>query len=242
MLKKIYLKIRGIVKSVCPDIVKKVFRKMRRNVNEKGHKEVFSEIYQNNIWGKDDGGGFYSGTGSDDDYSIPYANTIIKFIDENNISSVVDLGCGDFRVGDKINKNTQIKYVGVDVVPDLIKHHQQKYQTDKIKFKQLNIVKDQLPAGQLCLIRQVLQHLSNSDIQKILAKCKQYQYLIVTEHLPTMENVIPNKDKPYDESNRLSDDSGVYLDQPPFNKQVRELLTVFPKAEENSKIVTFLVS
>src|SRR5436189_1697748 len=123
MLKKIYRKIRGIVK--------KVF--------EKSHKEVFSEIYQKNIWGQDNSGGFYSGTGSDDDYSIPYANTIIKFINENNISSVVDLGCGDFRVGDKINKNTQIKYVGVDVVPDLIKHHQQKYQTDKISFKQLNI-------------------------------------------------------------------------------------------------------
>jgi len=226
-------------------MIKKIYRKLRsisNQVFEKTHKEVFAEIYKNKTWGDAENTAFYSGTGSDDDYSRPYAEVIIKFIKEHKVSSVVDLGCGDFRVGSKINRDTDIVYTGVDVVPELIIHNQKEFGTEKIKFKQLNIVKDKLPEGQLCLIRQVLQHLRNDDIQKILVKCKQYDYLIVTEHLPTTGKIVPNIDKNFGASIRLGDNSGVYLDQPPFSKKVKELLSVFPKAEENSRIVTFLVS
>ena len=220
--------------------LKRILRKLRKwqNVN---HQSVFSNIYSKKVWGNDGDSVFYSGTGSDEPYAKPYADVVTGFIKENNITSVVDLGCGDFRIGRLITQANNVKYTGVDVVPDLIKHNALHFSNERTNFLRLNIVKDTLPPGEMCLIRQVLQHLSNTDIQKILKKCKQYRYVIITEHHPIGENIVANHDKPPDESIRLSWNSGVFLDQPPFNKKVEELLTVFPKIEKNSKIVTFRV-
>ena len=58
-----------------------------------------------------------------------------------------------------------------------------------------NIVTDPLPDGELCLIRQALQHLSNADIQAISEKCTKYPRLIVTEHHPDPLVGEPNLDK-----------------------------------------------
>jgi hypothetical protein len=225
-------------------MVANIVYKIRNRIkmySEKSHKEIFSEIYKNNVWGQSKNGNFYSGSGSDDEYSDPYVELIVKFVKENEVDSLVDLGCGDFRIGRKLSGRTEVRYMGVDVVPDLIRHHKEYYQTETVSFANLNIVKDRLPNGQLCLIRQVLQHLSNNNILKILEKCKKYQYLIITEHLPIGDNIIPNRDISPNKNSRLVINSGVYFDKPPFNRTVKELLSVFPKEEENSKIVTFLV-
>jgi SAM-dependent methyltransferase len=207
------------------------------------HQKIFTKIYLDNIWGQPKSESpFYSGTGSDEEYAKIYAFSLTKFIIENNITSMVDLGCGDFRVGSKILNDVNIDYIGVDIVPDLIDYNNQNFYNNNITFRCLNIVKDILPIAELCTIRQVLQHLSNNDIKRVLKKCKDYKYLIITEHLPCSDSLIPNIDKLSDENIRLINNSGVYLDKPPFNLKVKELLTVYPEVEKGSKIVTFLVS
>ena len=87
----------------------------------------------------------------------------------------------------------------------------------------------------------MLQHLSNADIEKVLKKCRKYAHVIITEHQPVGDNIIPNVDQKIHAGIRLGANSGVYLDKPPFNKKLQELLTVFPEAEKNSKITTFRV-
>jgi len=206
------------------------------------HKKIFSEIYKNKTWGDDNISEFYSGTGSDDENSEPYVNLITSFIKNHDISTVVDLGCGDFRIGRKIvDRNVEITYTGVDIVEELIESNAKNFGNDRVHFKKTNLVKEDLPVGQLCLIRQVLQHLSNSDIKRILKKCGQFQHIIISEHQPLDEDIIPNVDKESDAHIRLNSNSGVFLEKPPFNKQIKNLLTVYPKAEVGSKIVTFQV-
>jgi len=230
------------------NMIKRIWNKLKRmKRNSKlfqrtDHKKIFSKIYDQNVWGNPNSESpFYSGTGSDDSYTETYSSMIAKFIAEQGIDSMVDLGCGDFRVGRRILDKANIKYTGVDVVPELIEYNISKFSGGKINFKRLNIVNDNLPPGELCTIRQVLQHLSNKDIQKVLRKCKQFKYLIVTEHLPETESLHPNMDKSSDENIRLMYNSGVYLDKPPFNFKVKEILAVRPEIEEHSKIVTFRV-
>ncbi len=228
---------------------KRILNKIKREskkiqfYKKRDHKKIFTKIYSDNIWGQPKSESpFYSGTGSDEDYAKLYSFSLPKFIIENNITSMVDLGCGDFRVGSKILNDVNIDYIGVDIVPELIDYNKQNYNKNNITFRCLNIVKDKLPRAELCTIRQVLQHLSNNDIKRVLKKCKDYKYLIITEHLPCSESSIPNIDKLSDENIRLMNNSGVYLDKPPFNLNVKELLTVYPEVEKGSKIVTFLVS
>lgn len=89
---------------------------------------------------------------------------------------MVDLCCGDFRVAKKIIEKSNIEYTGLDIVEDLISYNYINYSNERVKFKCVNIVKDNLHPAEFCTIRQVLQHLSNNDIKKVLTKCKQYKY------------------------------------------------------------------
>ena len=227
-------------------MIKRILNKLKRILSKNrffkktDHRKVFTRIYNQKIWGHPKTENpFYSGTGSDDEYAETYSSAISQFIIENNINSIVDLGCGDFRVGNKILMKSAVDYTGVDIVQDLIKYNLANFSNEKISFNCLNIVKDSLPAAELCTIRQVLQHLSNRDIKKVLQKCKKYKYVIVTEHLPDSESPCPNTDKNSDENIRLVYNSGVYLDKHPFNFEVKTLLTVYPEEEKGSKIVTF---
>jgi len=66
--------------------------------------DIFSEIYDRKLWGKkpENVSDFYSGTGSCGKPVEDYVNCINTFILDNKISSITDVGCGDFFVGGKI--------------------------------------------------------------------------------------------------------------------------------------------
>ena len=182
-------------------------------------KEVFTDIYLNNRWGGEPGT-FSSGGGSAIGAIVaPYVTCIRKHLTELGADrlSVVDLGCGDFAVGRQLADECG-RYIGVDVVEDLIRHNDSTYGTDRISFQCLDIIEDPLPPGDICFLRQVLQHLSNDQIRRILPKLDRYRWTFVTEHQPSASQLDrPNLDKPHDGNIRIHQRSGVYLDQPPFH-------------------------
>lgn len=237
--------IKSVVKKLIPPSLmqwrrRKIIAGNQQKFADKTVAETFKEIYEKNVWGGERGE-FYSGEGSTEKYSKKYAETITKFIRENNIKRVVDLGCGDFRVAAKFIGGDFFYYTGCDVVPSLVEHLNRNFAGEYREFRCLNIVEDELPDGDLCLIRQVLQHLSNHEIASILQKARQFKYLIVTEHYPHPKTaVVPNLDVPHGPEMRLHFDSAVYLDQPPFSlPNVKLLLDV--EAEEGTRIKSFLV-
>lgn len=219
---------------------RKIVARGQQKFADKSVAETFSEIYEKNVWGGAKGE-FYSGEGSTRKYSERYAESIRKFIAENDVKSVVDLGCGDFRVASKFVSG-DFHYTGCDVVSSLVEHLNSKFAGRNTEFRCVNIVEDELPDGDLCLIRQVLQHLSNAEIESILQKARKYKYLIVTEHYPHPKAAaVPNLDIPHGPDMRLHFDSAVYLDKPPFNLQnIKLLLDV--EAEEETRIKTFVVT
>ena len=128
----------------------------------------------------------------------------------------------------------------------LIAHNQAQYGTANTSFQCLDIVADELPPAELCLIRQVLQHLSNAEILHVLDKIKTYRYVLITEHYPAPSvRPRPNVDKPHGSDIRIYDDSAVYLDQPPFNVPnpvlVLEVEASKGIVNEGEKIRTFLI-
>jgi len=192
----------------------------------RGLQEIFEDIYTNRSWGgQEDAGAFNSGSGSDSGPSKPYVDTIRKYIRESGAGNVVDLGCGDFRVGSRIVAGLGIRYTGVDIARPLIAHLNTTAAGPMIDFQCLNIVDDPLPQGDLYLIRQVLQHLSNQQISTILRKLKGAA-VIVTEHIPTDLSAKWNKDKVAGPDIRLFRHSGVFLEHPPFSLHLETLLEV----------------
>jgi len=179
--------------------------------------EIFAEIYRENRWGGDRGR-FHSGSGSSSEHAQAYANVITTFIRSHDVRRLVDLGCGDFRIGAQL-LDTGIAYTGIDIVSDLVRRNNQLYASARVRFECLNIIEDELPDGDLCLIRQVLQHLSNEQISRVLANVEKYRHVIVTEHYPAPGALRhKNLDKPCGEDVRIYDGSAVFLDAPPFNR------------------------
>ena len=180
--------------------------------------EIFTEIYEHNIWGGEQGV-FFSGTGSNDPRVEIYISNLAAFIQENQIKTITDLGCGDFSVMQKVldRVDHQVEYIGIDIVKDLIDFNNSNYATERIRFQQANIIDDALPEGELVLVRQVLQHLSNAQISAILRKIAKYKWALLSEHLPIKGSIVFNVDKIPGPHIRMKMNSGVFIDKEPFN-------------------------
>jgi len=211
------------IKRVLPGFILKFYYGVKHHLDDKRNvkrstRDVFVEIYRGGKWGKRFGR-FYSGVGSSAPMvTWPYVRMMIEFIRSfDKKPRVVDLGCGDFSIGKHLIDYCS-EYIGVDIVPDLIKVHKADKHGEHVKFICLDIIEDDLPNGDICFLRQVLQHLSNEQIAKILPKLKQYKTTFITEHYPTDNPaIVPNKDIVHGSRVRVCKNSGVYLDKTPFD-------------------------
>lgn len=203
-------------------------------------KAVMEQVYARNLWGGDNLP-FYSGSGSHHpDIVIPYIHVVTQFLNAFEPPLVVfDLGCGDFNIGKELVRHTKY-YVAVDIVSDLITYNKAMFKIENLEFQCLDIAADQLPSGDCVIVRQVLQHLSNAEIQRILPKLSMFKYLILTEHLP-MGGFEPNVDIISGQGTRLKKNSGVDLLAPPFNFKVvdeKQLLINTLEANKGAIITT----
>ncbi|MFC4635398.1 class I SAM-dependent methyltransferase [Dokdonia ponticola] len=184
-------------------------------------KAAMEQVYEMNLWGGDKAD-FYSGEGSyHPDIVNPYLEAVTSFLTSFETPLMVcDLGCGDFNVGKHLVKHTK-KYIAVDIVGDLIEYNKAIFKEKNLEFQCLNLAKDALPSGDCALVRQVLQHLSNNEVQQILKKLTYFKYVILTEHLPEGD-FIPNKDIISGQGTRLKKKSGLNVLLPPFHFNVKE--------------------
>lgn len=133
---------------------------------------VFERIYRDGLWANG------SGTGSDPANTERYRMFVERFIVQNNIQTVVDLGCGDWRSSRLIDWNG-VGYLGVDVVESVVVRNQQRYQVDNVRFAQLND-EDELPHADLLIVKDVLQHLPNSEIHRMSRFLGRFRLALVT--------------------------------------------------------------
>jgi len=217
-------------------------RERRRNA-ARPIEEIFREVYANNTWGGPRGE-LCSGSGAAEEYAIPYAEAIGRFVEKHGIRSIVDLGCGDFSVG-RLIASKRVRYIGVDVVDEVVRRNRDRHGAEGVEFVRLDITKDELPAGDLCLVRQVLQHLSNAEILSVIERTRGYEFVVVTEHLPPVKGASrPNLDKPHGADTRLLEGSGVFLEEEPFGQRIVETLLEVPFREPlrpGERILTFRI-
>ncbi len=184
-------------------------------------RESFRKIYSTKVWG-DNGQPFYSGPGSHGPIAEQYSAAVVAFIKDHGVRSVVDCGCGDFSVGRRIVEATDVQYTGVDVVDDLIEHHKKTVQNPRVSFLCADLTRDPLPSADLYLIRQVLQHLGNREITKVLERVSDFPMTLISEHEPLNPKSF-NDDMLHGPEVRSDYDSCVSVDRPPFSIAVKEL-------------------
>lgn len=137
--------------------------------------EVFSDVYERDLW---NGG---SGPGSAPENTVEYRRFLQAFLDAFDYPvKVVDLGCGDWRIGELMDWSG-VDYVGVDVVPEVVEANRRRDTPDNVSFVCLDALVDDLPEGDVLIVKDVLQHWSNADVLRLLdAAQERFTFTVVT--------------------------------------------------------------
>jgi SAM-dependent methyltransferase len=158
---------------------------------EQSNEEVFTRIYSHAVWGADEEGKGSSGGGATLATTAEYRYFLEDFFTEHDIKSVADIGCGYWEFSKAIDWSN-IDYTGYDVVSFVIDANRQKYETPNIRFIHADVMNTQLPEVDLIICKDVLQHFSNSDIQKFLQQLPKCKYCLIINdidpHTFTSEN------------------------------------------------------
>tara|TARA_Y100000589_G_C27155403_1_gene630611 strand:- start:572 stop:1243 length:672 start_codon:yes stop_codon:yes gene_type:complete len=205
-------------------------------------KDAMEQVYELNLWGGNNSS-FYSGDGSYNANIVdPYLKVVLSFLNSfDEPLNVVDLGCGDFNIGNQLMGSVK-NYIAVDIVEKLIERNKKIFNSNNLEFYSLDIAKDSLPDGDCAILRQVLQHLSNKEVNSIIQKLFKYKYVLLTEHIP-VGKFHPNIDVISGQGIRLKKNSGLDLFSPPFDlkvKKVTEIVSIRVK-KMKGEIVTALL-
>ena len=136
-----------------------------------------------------------------------YRAYVEDFMKKHAVKSVVDAGCGDWSFSSAIDWG-DASYLGVDIASDVIEAVRKKHEKGKIKFEVGDITED-LPAADLLISKDVLQHLSNELIHKFIKnnlRKSKYKWVILTNDRSSENQDIRNGEY------RMID-----LTAPPFN-------------------------
>lgn len=202
-----------LFKKIMPKYIINHYSRLKNTMRFKNMKtdEVFNEIYKSNHWSSSNS---ISGKGSEINQTSTLINELNKLIIDFNITSILDIPCGDFNWMQKVNLEN-INYLGADIVEALINENKIKYeQSEKLKFCVLNLISDPLPKRDLIIVRDCLVHLSNIDIKNAIQNIKLSgsKYLLSTTFINHKRNhdivtgdwrAINLQEKPYNFSNPI---------------------------------------
>lgn len=135
--------------------------------------QFFTNIYESKSWGNNNNQSYNgsSGGGSDLEYNKnTYVPFLKNFIVTNNIKTVVDLGCGDFKCGKLIYDDLDIKYTGYDAYKKVIDYNLTQHPSLKYSFEHLDFFnnKEVIVNADLCILKDVIQHWKMDEIYTFL--------------------------------------------------------------------------
>lgn len=174
-----------------------------------------------------------SGVGSEGVLADRYIHLVLGYAEQHRLGAVVDGGCGDFSVGSRLAPSFE-RYIALDVSPHIIGINQKRFagltSQGRVSFAVADMTATTFPPTDLILIRQVLQHLTNAQIERILVnlEASQWRRVLISESVCDPENgQRPNIDLPsHSVRSRGSLGSGVFIDREPFSRRARRLTTI----------------
>ncbi len=170
--------------------------------------QVFGQIYREKKWGEGSGGG------SDPAVCAPYCRWVERFIRILRPDRVLDIGCGDGRVMRAIDWQG-VSYFGIDCAYSPVLEPDEEYSFGSASFTVQDALTFPLPTAYLVLLKEVLQHLPNADVIRLMERIKNYPYVI---HCSGYDGVV-NADIAMGETRPVD------LALPPFNLPAKTVLT-----------------
>jgi len=136
----------------------------RLRLRSLGPKAVFEEIFRSNGWqGKES----MSGHGSDTELTRRLVEALPPLLKQFQVATLLDIPCGDFHWMKDVDL-TWTKYIGADIVPQLVEDCSRRYGSETRMFRTLDLTESPLPDCDLILCRDCLVHLSFRDVMRAL--------------------------------------------------------------------------
>ncbi len=183
---------------------------------------TFAPFYAENLWGDAES---KSGPGSNHTRTAKLRNELPALLQEIGARSILDAPCGDFNW----MKETPLalkRYVGVDIIPELITRNQSLYGNDQTQFLLLDLTRDELPRADVILCRDCFIHFSYRHIAAALRNFKRTgsTYILTNTYSEWRQN----------ENIRTGDFRHLNLLLPPFNfpPPLREIDEKYPEEQE----------
>ncbi len=150
-------------------------------------KDKFAQVYAENIFG---GADSRSGAGSDLLQTEIIRREIPRLLREHSVNSMLDAPCGDWFWMREVDLGIE-RYVGADIVADMIGVNKSKFGRSGIDFVCLDLSKDKLPKVDLVFSRDCLVHLSFEDASQMLSNFKSSgaTYLLTTTFTDRSSNL-----------------------------------------------------
>jgi hypothetical protein len=143
---------------------------IRRDEKYIGHEygdraEAFRTIFEENRWASSES---RSGHGSTLAYTQGLRKSLAQYLARFQVECFLDAPCGDFNWMQHVTLPAAARYIGGDIVPELVDGLQRAHGDGRRSFCVIDIVKGPLPPADLWLCRDVLFHLPNDDVARVL--------------------------------------------------------------------------
>lgn len=159
----------------------------RKSLVKLSPEQVFTGYFHRNKWRDPDS---RSGKGSNLAATAELRKLLPGLLAELGIHSMVDVPCGDFFWMQHVDLSG-VRYLGGDIVPDLIARNQSQHARDGIDFKVIDLITGPVPKADLIFVRDCLVHLSHAHVFAALENIRQSgaTYLLTTIYPKTAGNV-----------------------------------------------------
>lgn len=167
--------VKALIKSHTSENVVSALRNLR--YKHAPIRSVFTKLYYEPVADRDS----LSGSGSDLIQTAVIARELPRVVGELGIETMLDAPCGDFYWMRHVKLNLT-KYVGVDVIRELVMRNADKFGGNGRLFMCLDVTTDKLPPVDLIFSRDMTVHLSNADALAALRNFKRSksEYLLTT--------------------------------------------------------------
>ena len=167
--------------------------------------EIFTYIYEKNCWLSQES---VSGPGSELKVTQNMRQALSTLLQRFGIASIADAPCGDLNWMRYVDIGT-CRYIGIDIVQELIENNARIFGATR-EFRHLNLIEDIIEKVDLIICRDMLAHLTDEQIFKVLRNFKQSgsKYILMTTNLTSEGNVYIA---------RTGDWRKLNLERPPFN-------------------------
>jgi SAM-dependent methyltransferase len=168
-------------------------RELHRMFGTMPRSEIFEYIYRRNIWASPESA---SGSGSTLKATESMRNHLGQIVKEFEVRSIYDAPCGDFNWMRLVMERSPqiVRYVGADIVPEIIRRNERRFGSKRIMFVVRDIVVDRFPSGlpfDLWMCRDCLIHLSFLDILRMLENfcSSEIKYMLTDTFLGAIRNM-----------------------------------------------------